>query len=62
MAEHHRLAHAVLEDAHDTFVENVRNVSMDDALDVLFNQAGVDGLFSDFPDTVVHWLQKNGKR
>jgi glycerophosphoryl diester phosphodiesterase len=36
--------------------------SMDDALDLLFNQAGIDGLFSDFPDTVVHWLQKNAKR
>ncbi len=33
MAEQHRLAHAVLEGAHDTFIDNVRNVSMDEALD-----------------------------
>ena len=36
--------------------------SMDDALDVLFNEAGVDGLFSDFPDLVVKWLAAHGKR
>ena len=33
MAEQHRLAHTVLEAAHDTFVDNLRNVSMDEALD-----------------------------
>ena len=30
MAEQHRLAHAVLEGAHDPFIDNVRNVSMDE--------------------------------
>lgn len=29
--------------------------SMEDAEDVLFNQAGIDGLFTDFPDLVVRW-------
>ncbi len=29
--------------------------SMDAALDVLFHEAGVDGLFTDFPDLAVRW-------
>ena len=33
--------------------------SMEDALDVLFKQAGVDGLFTDFPDQAVNWLKKH---
>lgn len=32
--------------------------SMDDALQVLFGEAGVDGLFTDFPDQVVLWLNR----
>ncbi len=32
--------------------------SADDLLDLLFNQAGIDGLFTDFPDIGVTWLQK----
>ena len=30
--------------------------SADELLEVLFNEAKVDGLFTDFPDVVVHWL------
>jgi Protein of unknown function (DUF664) len=44
MAEQHRLAHAVLEAAHDTFVENVRNVSMDEALDAAGGFRSILGL------------------
>ncbi len=35
--------------------------SMDDALTVLFTEAGVDGLFTDFPDTAVQWLHTHEK-
>jgi hypothetical protein len=44
MAEQHRLAHAVLEAAYDTFVENVRNVSMDEALDAAGGFRSILGL------------------
>ncbi len=27
-------------------------------LDLLITQAGIDGLFTDFPDTVIHWLDR----
>jgi len=36
--------------------------SMDDALAVLFTEARLDGLFSDFPDLVVKWLSTHGMR
>ena len=36
--------------------------SMDDALEVLFTEARIDGLFSDFPDMLVKWLSKHGAR
>ena len=36
--------------------------SMDDALEVLFTEAQIDGLFSDFPDLVVKWLGKHRAR
>jgi glycerophosphoryl diester phosphodiesterase len=36
--------------------------SMYDALEVLFTEAQIDGLFSDFPDLVVKWLSKHGAR
>ena len=36
--------------------------SMDDALEVLFTEARLDGLFSDFPDLVVKWLAQHGAR
>lgn len=36
--------------------------SVDDALDVLFREARVDGLFTDFPDVVVRWLAKHELR
>ncbi len=36
--------------------------STDDLLDVLFREAGVDGLFTDFPDVVVRWLAAHGMR
>jgi glycerophosphoryl diester phosphodiesterase len=36
--------------------------SMDDALEVLFSEAQIDGLFSDFPDIVVKWLSKHEAR
>lgn len=32
--------------------------SADDLMDLLFTQAGVDGLFTDFPDVVLTWLAK----
>jgi len=35
--------------------------SMADAGEVLFNQAGIDGLFTDFPDLVVQWRAAHGK-
>jgi glycerophosphoryl diester phosphodiesterase len=35
--------------------------SMDDALQALFEEAGIDGLFTDFPDLAVRWLAKHGK-
>lgn len=31
----------------------------DELLDLLFNQAGIDGLFSDFPDVGIQWLKAN---
>ena len=36
--------------------------SMDDALEVLFTEAGIDGLFTDYPDVVVRWRDAHGKR
>lgn len=36
--------------------------SMDDALDVLVNQAKLDGFFTDFPDLPVKWLRSHGMR
>lgn len=33
--------------------------SPEDLLELLFTQAQVDGLFTDFPDVVVRWLEKN---
>lgn len=33
--------------------------SMDDALEVLFSEAHLDGLFTDFPDQAVKWLAKH---
>ena len=36
--------------------------SSDEVLDLLFNGAGVDGLFTDFPDVAVRWLAAQGKR
>lgn len=35
--------------------------SADDLLELLFHGAGVDGLFSDFPDVGVKWLAANSK-
>ena len=32
--------------------------SADDLLNLLFNKAGVDGLFSDFPDVGIKWLER----
>ena len=34
---------------------------MDDALEVLFVAAGIDGLFTDFPDLAVKWRNARGK-
>lgn len=31
--------------------------STDDLLELLFGKAGIDGLFTDFPDTGVQWLK-----
>lgn len=36
--------------------------SMDDAHQVLFGDARIDGLFTDFPDLAVQWLGAHGKR
>ena len=36
--------------------------SMDDALSLLFTEAKIDGLFSDFPDLAVQWRDKNASR
>jgi glycerophosphoryl diester phosphodiesterase len=36
--------------------------SMDDALDVLYREAGVDGLFTDFPDKAVRWIAAHPPR
>lgn len=36
--------------------------SMDDALDLLFAQAKLDGCFTDFPDLCVKWLGAHGMR
>jgi glycerophosphoryl diester phosphodiesterase len=36
--------------------------SFDELLDVFFQKAGVDGIFTDFPDKVVAYLKKNGCR
>jgi len=32
--------------------------SMEDALRILFGEAGIDGLFTDFPDQAVQWLNR----
>jgi glycerophosphoryl diester phosphodiesterase len=34
--------------------------SLDELLDIFFNRAGVDGVFTDFPDTVRYYLQREG--
>jgi len=34
----------------------VGEVRWSDLLNLLFNKAGVDGLFSDFPDVGIKWL------
>ncbi|MEE4145732.1 MAG: glycerophosphodiester phosphodiesterase [Halieaceae bacterium] len=34
--------------------------SFDELLDIFFRRAGVDGVFTDFPDTVRHYLQREG--
>jgi Protein of unknown function (DUF664) len=44
MAEQHRLARAVLEGAHDTLIDNVRNVSIDEALDAAGGFRSILGL------------------
>jgi Protein of unknown function (DUF664) len=74
MAEHHRLAHAVLEDAHETFVENVRNVSMDEALDAAGGFRSILGLMKHvagwsavyhsyaFDEEPAHWDQTDWPR
>jgi glycerophosphoryl diester phosphodiesterase len=36
--------------------------SMEDALNVLFKEAGIDGLFTDFPDVAVRWREAHGRR
>ena len=36
--------------------------SMDDAHELLFGEAGIDGLFTDFTDLTVRWLSAHGKR
>ena len=33
--------------------------SADDLMELLFNQAKVDGLFTDFPDVVLRWLERD---
>jgi hypothetical protein len=44
MGEQHRLARAVLEGAYDTFIDNVRNVSIDEALDAAGGFRSILGL------------------
>jgi len=34
--------------------------SAEDLMDLLFNQAHVDGLFTDFPDVTLKWIEKKG--
>ena len=36
--------------------------SVDDALEILLAETGIDGLFTDFPDVVVQWRDARGKR
>jgi len=36
--------------------------SIDDAHQLLFTEAGIDGLFTDFPDLAVQWLSAHGRR
>lgn len=36
--------------------------TLDDVHAALFDEAGVDGVFSDFPDRTVSWLAANGRR
>jgi len=36
--------------------------STDDAHQVLFTEAGIDGLFTDFPDLSVRWLSAHGQQ
>jgi glycerophosphoryl diester phosphodiesterase len=34
--------------------------SVDDLMDLLFHEVGVDGLFTDFPDITVKWIEEQG--
>jgi glycerophosphoryl diester phosphodiesterase len=34
--------------------------NFDELLDIFFNRAGVDGVFTDFPDAVRHYLRREG--
>lgn len=43
-------------DALPKYVTNVNQL-----YDVIYNQAGVDGVFTDFPDKGVQFLQKQGQ-
>ena len=36
--------------------------SFDTFLDIFYNQVGVDGLFTDFPDLAVAFLKQRGRR
>ena len=74
MGEQHRLAHAVLEGAHDTFVENVRDLSIDEALDAAGGYRSVLGLMKHvagwsavyhsyaFDDEPKHWKETDWPR
>jgi hypothetical protein len=44
MAEQHRLAHAILVGGHDTFIDNVRGVSLNEALDAAGGYRSILGL------------------
>ena len=44
MGEEHRLAHSVMKSAHDTFVENIRDVSIDEAMEAAGGYRSVLGL------------------
>ena len=44
MAEQHRLAHAILMGGHDTFIDNIRDVSLNEALDAAGGYRSILGL------------------